>query len=223
MTDLKIDELLDWKARQTPPEAGYPPARIFIANFKQQLQSQRRRARHLLGWCAAAATLLILLTAWQWLARIPTDCQRHPAEERTISCKASLERLEATERHFGSTAGIIFVNDNLLIFDRQNHDQINNYLVSIEIFSPGAAEPHLLEFATAGDDYIVLEDELIKGRIFLVCGDHQGAVLEITLRLYDSRQEKIYLREIMALEQLSTTRALDNGTRLRVDFCRRES
>lgn len=219
MTTPKIDALLEARARQTPPATGYQPTREFIAAFR--LQRERRHRRTLLRryWVAAAAALLILLT-WPWRTQ---DRATATTAGMTGSTAAPSERLAVAERHFGPAAGLIFVNDDLLVFERQDADRANNCLVTIEILSSGGAKLARLEFATAGDDYIVLKDEMINGRIFLVHSDNQNAVLEMTLHLRNTGRGNIHLDEIMALEQPNTTLALGDGTRLRVDFCRRES
>ena len=147
MTTPKIDELLEAHARQTPPATGYQPTQEFIAAFR--LQHQRRHRRILLRryWLAAAAAVLILLT-WLWS---PQEQAPAPHVE-TSDCTAPSERLAAAERYFGPTTGLIFVNDELLVFERQDEDQANNYLVTIEILSTGGAKLARLEFATTDND-----------------------------------------------------------------------
>ncbi|NLF93771.1 MAG: hypothetical protein GX564_07775 [Oligosphaeraceae bacterium] len=216
MTTPKIDALLEARARITPPATGYQPTREFIAAFRQLRQRRRTLLRRY--WVAAAAALLILLT-WPWR----TQERPSAASAGRSDCTAPSERLAAAERHFGPAAGLLFVNDDLLVFERQDADRANHYLVTIEILASGGVKLARLEFATAGDDYIVLEDERINGRIFLVHSDNQNAVLELSLHLRNAGRGNIHLDEIMALEQRNATLALSDGTRLRVDFCRRES
>jgi len=217
MTNHQLDKLLELKARSQPTSAEYCSSEEFIERFQQQLRHQRIRTQLRLWGAIVAAGLLILL-GQLWTSSV----QKEKIPTAPADCEAKLDRLAAAERHFGTKIGIMFVNDDLLVFEKQ--DKLTaNYNVSIQLFSANGEMLSSLEFATAGDDYIILDNEMIKGRIFLNRCDNHATIMELDLRMRDARQQEIVLTEIIALEQPGLIQALDNGTQLMVNLCRRDS
>ena len=219
MNERQLNELLELKARPTPAAEDYPSTEEFIAGFRRRRQRRHRHALLCLGSGVAAAGMLLLLTqAW---FRSP-DRNTAAAAAPAADCYAEADRLAETERHFGKNVGVMFVNDDLLVYKRQESGP-DRYTVTIRLFAADGETLACLEFASPGDDYIILEDEAITGRIFLNRCDDQDTVVELDLHLQDTRQRPITVNEIMAMTQGRLTQNLRNGTRLKVDFSPRNS
>ena len=225
MNERQLDDLLEQKARSMPAADGYPSTEEFIASFRRRRQRRHRHALLCLGGGIAAAGMMLLLTQ-TWLrspdrnAAPATPLARTDACYAAVDCLAEVDRLAEAERHFGKNIGVMFVNDDLLLYERQEYGA-TRYKVTIRLFSAEGETLACIEFATHGDDYIILEDEAITGRIFLNrCDDHDTVV---ELHLQDTRQRPITVNEIMAVEQKRLIQDLRNGTRLRVDLSPRNS
>ena len=227
MNERQLNELLELKARPTPAAEDYPSTEEFIAGFRRRRQRRHRHALLCLGGGIAAAGMMLLLTQ-TWLrspdrnAAPATPLARTDACYAAVDCLAEVDRLAEAERHFGKNIGVMFVNDDLLVYERQQNGTAR-YRVTIRLFSADGEILASLEFASPGDDYIILEDEAITGRIFLNRCDDQDTVVELDLRMQDTRQQPITVNKIMAIEQRRLIQNLRNGTRLRVDFSPRNS
>ena len=219
MNERQLDELLELKARSKPAEDGYVSTEDFIARFRRR-RWRRQVLWHLAGGIAAAGIMLLLVQAW----RYSPGPNAGPAAQTAQAADdfAEVDRLAEAERQFGKHIGVMFVNDNLLLYERQENGKAR-YNVSIQLCSACGETLASLEFASPGNDYIVLDDEAITGRIFLNRCDDQDTVVELNLRLHDTRQRPIAVTEIMAIEQRHLTQNLPNGTRLRIDVTRRDT
>ena len=219
MNERQLNELLELKAQSKPAADDYPSAEEFIAGFRRRRQRRHRHALLCLGGGIAAAGMMLLLTQ-AWFR--PPDRNVASAAPAANGCFAEVDRLAEAERHFGKNVGVMFVNDDLLVYERQENSTAR-YNVTIRLFSADGEILASLEFASPGDDYIILEDEAITGRIFLNRCDDQDTVVELDLRMQDTRQQPITVNKIMAIEQRRLIQNLRNGTRLRVDFSPRNS
>ncbi len=217
MNNHQLDKLLELKIQRQSTSAEYRSSEEFIERFERRLKRQRIRAR-LRFWAAIAAASLMILLGQLWISSIQKD--HIPAAPAAYEAKPG--RLAAAERHFGSKIGIMFVNDDLLIFERQDK-LATTYNISIQLFSAKGEMLTSLEFATTGNDYIILDNEMIKGRIFLNRCDNHTTIVELDLQMRDARQREIVLAEIIALEQSGFIQALDNGSQLMLNLCRRDS
>ncbi len=219
MNKQELDELLELKARSKPADDRYPSTEDFIARFRRRLWLRQVLPRLAVG-IAAAAIMLLLIQAWHYSPSQNAAPETQTAQE--TDDYAEIDRLAEAERHFGKHIGVMFVNDNLLLFERQANGK-PRYNVNIQLFSALGEPLASLEFASPGNDYIILEDEAITGRIFLNRCDDHDMVVELDLRLHDTRQRDITVNEIMATEQSQLIQNLPNGKRLRIDFSCRNS
>lgn len=221
MNEQQLDELLKRKKQTILPGNDYLPSADFIAAFRCRLRQYRLLLRR---WrmVAAAASLLVLCGLF-WRGSQAADSKEAVGKCCTMPVKrrpAGLDRLAEVERYFGSQAGVLFVNDELVLFERAEEQQAD-CRIRLQLFTKLGVPLLTLEFASGGDDYIVLDNDSVSGTIFLNRCDDKDTIVELALRLQTPNQQQVQVAEIFALGSLEAKHSVSNGIIVQIDFNKR--
>ena len=218
MNDQQLEQLLE--RRKGPPDhtGDYSPDDAFIAAFHHAAQ-RRQRQRTAVRLAAIAACISLLLGGLCWRSRQPSaPGDASPADpSATAAAPVGLDYLAETQRQFGAGIGALFVNNNLVLFERQ--EMLSRaYRIRIQILSPSSHLLATLEFIAGRNDFITLDATQITGTIFISpCNEH-GAIVELALRVQGQQRQAIVIDDIFALDSRQKNAAQSNDVIIKVDF-----
>ncbi|MDD4539646.1 MAG: hypothetical protein PHT80_11580 [Lentisphaeria bacterium] len=218
MNDQQLEQLLE--RRKGPPgqNGDYSPDDAFIAAFHHAAQ-RRQRQRTAVRLAAIAACISLLLGGLCWRNRQPSaPGDASPADpSATAAAPVGLDYLAETQRQFGADIGALFVNDDLVLFERQELLS-RAYRIRIQILSPSSHPLATLEFIAGRNDFINLDAAQIAGTIFLsTCNEH-GTIIELALRVQGQQRQAVVIDDIFAFDSRQKNTAQSNDVIIKVDF-----
>ena len=217
MNDQQLEQLLE--RRKGPPDhtGDYSPDDAFIAAFHHAAQ-RRQRQRTAVRLAAIAACISLLLGGLCWRNRhLSAPSEASPEDLSAAAAPVGLDYLAETQRQFGAGIGALFVNNNLVLFERQ--EMLSRaYRIRIQILSPSSHLLATLEFIAGRNDFITLDATQITGTIFISpCNEH-GAIVELALRVQGQQRQAIVIDDIFALDSRQKNAAQSNDVIIKVDF-----
>lgn len=218
MNNQELEKLLERRKEAAISSDDYSLDDVFIAAFRQTARrQQRQRATARLATLAACITLLFGGLCWHGRQHLATDGPSAADLSIVAAVPAELDYLAETQRQFGADIGALFVNDDLVLFERQGLSS-HTYRVRIQLLSPSSQPLATLEFIAGRNDFISLDAAQIAGSIFLSpCNEH-GAIVELALRVQGRQQQAVMIDDIFAFDSRRKNTAQSNDLIIKVDF-----
>ena len=217
MKNLDVDKLLEQKKQIQPPENDYALPEQFLVDFRLRLQQRRRRQHTVL---LALAASLILLCALMMCSLRQFRAEGSSGDGVVLAGNTIRQMptvlLAEMERLFGMDSGVLFVNDELVLYERPWIAQ-PEYHVRLQLTNQSGKKLATLEFYTSGDDYIVVDADQVAGSIFLNRCDESSTILELNLSLDKASPKAIRIDEIFAFDPGQASQIVSNGLIVRVD------
>ncbi len=217
MKNLDVDKLLELKKQTQSPENDYALPEQFLANFRLCLQ-QRRRRQHTVQLALAASLILLcglMMCSLSLFREEGTSGDGVVLSGNNIQ-QVPIVLLSEMERLFGMDSGVLFVNDQLVLYERLRAVQ-PEYQIRLQLTSQSGKTLATLEFYTSGDDYIVVDDGQVAGSIFLNRCDDRSTILELNLSLDKASPKAMRIDEIFAFDPDQVSQIVSNGLIVRVD------
>ncbi|MGI5924128.1 MAG: hypothetical protein ACOX9E_09310 [Lentisphaeria bacterium] len=218
MNNQEFEKLLERRKKTAISSGDYRPDDVFIAAFHQAARRQQRQ-RTAASLATLAACIALLFGGLCRHGRQHPATAGAPAANLSIAAAvpAELDYLAETQRQFGADVGALFVNDDLVLFERQALPS-HAYRVRIQLLSPSSQPLATLEFIAGRNDFISLDAAQIAGTIFLSpCNEH-GAIVELALRVQGRQQQAVMIDDIFAFDSRRKNTAQSNDLIIKVDF-----
>ena len=217
MKNLDVDQLLELKKQIQRPGNDYVPPDQFLADFRLSLQQRRRRQHTVLF--ALAASLILLCGLMFSIMRV--FCEEGSSEDGVVLAGGTIPGvpmmpMREMERLFGMDSGVLFVNDELVLYERPWTAQ-PEYHVRLQLTSQHGKTLAPLEFYPSGDGYIVVDADQVAGSIFLNRCDESSTILELNLSLDKASPKAIRVDEIFVFDPDQASQIVSNGLIVRVE------